>query len=150
VTSVTAGGSYTFGGKILWPLGQATTGSVQIGLRWRSGPNCTGSVIGSQPRVSINSATGAWVTLSSVQVAPAGTVSADFIAFPSKQQAGGSLFANFDDLLFDNGLPAPPPVPTPAANVPVDNPFMLALMGILLVVLARRRLVARLSKATRM
>src|SRR5690242_16750037 len=31
VTSVTAGSSYTFGGKILWPLGQATTGSVQIG-----------------------------------------------------------------------------------------------------------------------
>ena len=143
VTSVTAGASYTFGGKILWPTGQATTGSMQIGLRWRAGPNCTGSVLGSQPRVSINSATGAWVTLTSgVQVAPAGTVSADFIAFPSKQQAGGSLFGNFDDLLFDNGLPAPP-VPTPVANVPVDNPVMLALMAILLIGLAWRRLSSR-------
>ena len=68
VSSVTAGASYTFGGKVLFPAGQARTGQMQIGL---------------------------------VSVAPAGAVSADFIAFPTKYEAGGQLVGNFDQLFLE-------------------------------------------------
>ena len=99
VTGITAGASYTFGGKVLFPTGQARTGELQIGLRWRDGANCTGNVLGSQPRVSMNTPGAAWVPLvSGTLVAPSGTVSADFIAFPTKIEAGGTLVGNFDDL----------------------------------------------------
>ena len=60
----------------------------------------------------------------------------------SKVEAGGSLSANFDHLVFDNGLPAPPPI-TQAANVPVDDPVMLTLMALVLIGLAWRRLSSR-------
>jgi murein DD-endopeptidase MepM/ murein hydrolase activator NlpD len=43
------------------------------------------------------------VELSSTeQIAPAGAASAQFVAFPSKLEAGGSLVAHFDDLYFRN------------------------------------------------
>ena len=100
VTAITAGGSYTFGGSVRLPTGQSRTGDLQIGLRWRAGSNCSGSVVGSQPRVSHAAPGNAWVYLTSqVFVAPAGVASADFIAFPSKVEAGGSLAGHFD-LLF--------------------------------------------------
>ena len=108
VTSITPGASYTFGGKVLFPTGQARTGSMQIGLRWRAGAGCTGTVLGSQPRVELSSAGAAWVTLtSSAQVAPVGTVSADFIAFPSKVEAGGTLVGHFDDLFLTKAAANP-------------------------------------------
>ena len=96
------GAAYDFGGKALIPDGQARTGSAQVGLRWWSGSSCTGSTVGTQPRRA-TSTLGAWVELSSTeQIAPAGAASAQFVAFPSKVEAGGSLVAHFDDLYFRN------------------------------------------------
>ena len=96
------GAAYDFGSKALIPDGQARTGSAQVGLRWWSGSNCTGSTVGTQPRRA-TSTLGAWVELSSTeQIAPAGAASAQFVAFPSKLEAGGSLVAHFDDLYFRN------------------------------------------------
>ena len=96
------GAAYDFGGKALIPDGQARTGSAQVGLRWWSGSNCSGSTVGTQPRRA-TSTLGAWVELSSTeQIAPAGAASAQFVAFPSKLEAGGSLVAHFDDLYFRN------------------------------------------------
>jgi hypothetical protein len=99
VMSIAAGANYTFGGKLLYPTGQSRTGHLALGLRWRSAPGCTGSVLGEQPRLNHSTAGAAWVSLTSeVLVAPAGAVSADFVAFPSKIEAGGQLAGNFDDL----------------------------------------------------
>jgi exosortase sorting signal-containing protein len=132
VNAVNAGATYTFGGRLLFPLGQATTGSMQVGLRWRDGPGCTGAVVGSQPRLSVNSAQPTWVALTSAPVvAPVGTVSAQFIAFPSKVEAGGQLVGQFDDLSFDDGLAPPPPSASPA-NIPVLGPWTLIVLAGLL------------------
>ena len=104
-SSITAGASYTFGGRVLFPSGQARTGQLQIGLRWRAGANCTGSVLGDQPRVVLNTPGALWVPLTSdVLVAPAGTISADFIAFPTKYEAGGQLAGNFDALFLEKSV----------------------------------------------
>ena len=103
VHTVAAGRSYTYGGKVLFPTGQARTGSVGLGLRWWNGPNCTGSTLG-QPRLGVAAPEGAWVSRGSgAEVAPAGTVSAQFVAYPSKVEAGGVLVAQFDDLFLDDG-----------------------------------------------
>jgi hypothetical protein len=143
VPTIVAGGNYTFGGKVLYPTGQATTGDMQIGLRWHAGPNCTGAVLGSQPRVSVNTPAAAWATLTSaVEVPPVGTVSADFIAFPSKVQAGGQLAGNFDDLFLDNGIAAPPPS-SPGAAIPLAHPAILVLIALGLVAVARRYIARR-------
>src|SRR5262249_38339741 len=50
-----------------------------------------------------------WAVLSGgAEKAPAGTVSALFLAFPSKVEAGGELVVQFDDLFFEDGLgPSP-------------------------------------------
>jgi hypothetical protein len=139
VTSVTVGASYTFGGKVLYNTGQATTGSMQVGLRWRAGPGCTGATVGSQPRLSVNAPGAAWVSLASaIEVAPVGTVSADFIAFPSKVEAGGQLAGQFDDLYFDNGISPPPPLTS--SPIPLTRPAILMLMAIALAALGVVRL----------
>jgi hypothetical protein len=145
VNGIVAGANYMYGGKVLYPTGQATTGSMQIGLRWHAGANCTGPVLGSQPRVSVNAPGVAWVSLASaVEVAPAGTASADFIAFPSKVQAGGQLAGQFDDLFLDGpAAPPPPPAANPNLPIPLAHPAVLALMALMLVLVAWRRLSRR-------
>jgi hypothetical protein len=131
VNGVIAGATYTFGGRVLFPQGQARTGDMQIGLRWLDAVNCGGSVVGSQPRISLNTPQPLWVLLTSAPlVAPPGTVSAQFIAFPSKVEAGGQLVGQFDDLLFD-GPPAPPPPSGSVADIPVLGPWMLAMLAAL-------------------
>ena len=106
---VTAGATYTYSAKVLFPTGQARTGFASIGLRWRSGPGCTGTDI-KQPRAKTSVPSDSWVVVNGgAEIAPAGSVSAQFVAFPSKVEAGGELIAQFDDLVFDDGLPEPPP-----------------------------------------
>jgi len=104
VSNVAAGRTYTYGGKVLYPMGQPRSGHVALGLRWWNGPACTGGTI-EQPRLNQNAPAPGWTALASnAEVAPAGTVSAEFIAFPSKVEAGGQLVAQFDDLYLDDGL----------------------------------------------
>jgi hypothetical protein len=107
VNTVAAGRVYTYGGKVLFPTGQARTGGIGLGLRWWSGANCTGDAI-AQPRLNVDAPSATWVSRASgPEVAPAGTVSAQFIAYPSKVEAGGQLVAQFDDLFLDDGLATP-------------------------------------------
>ena len=98
VNTVAPGRTYRYGGKVLFPPGQARTGFVALGLRWWTGANCSGDTI-TQPRLNLNTPNANWVLLTSTpQVAPPGTVSAEFVAFPSKVEAGGELVAQFDNL----------------------------------------------------
>jgi hypothetical protein len=98
VNTVAAGRTYRFLGKVLFPPGQARTGFAALGLRWWTGANCTGDTL-SQPRLNQNTPNANWVLLTSTpQVAPPGTVSAEFVAFPSKVEPGGELVGQFDDL----------------------------------------------------
>jgi hypothetical protein len=141
VDGVIAGATYTFGGRVLFPPGQARTGEMQIGLRWLSAPNCGGSVVGSQPRLNTNTPQSVWVLLTSAPlVAPPGALSAQFVAFPSKVEAGGQLVGQFDDLLFDGPPPPPPPPPIAATDVPVLPPLMLVLLAALLGVVGALRI----------
>ncbi|MBK6743853.1 MAG: hypothetical protein IPG66_13120 [Hydrogenophilales bacterium] len=136
--SVTAGNNYTYGGKVLFPTGQNRTGSVQVGLRWWDGAGCTGSAI-SQPRLSLNAANAAWVSLDSgVQVAPVGSVSVQFVAFPSKVEAGGTLVGQFDDLYIDDGLLAQGNTVAVPSLSQAGLAFMLLLVGMVGIRLARR------------
>jgi hypothetical protein len=106
--AVIAGNSYDYGGRILIPSGQLTTGDAQVGLRFLDGAGCTGNTVGSQPRIQVGT-TGSWQTATSTgNVAPAGAVSVLFLAFPSKVEAGGTLQAHFDNLYV--GPPGTTPV----------------------------------------
>lgn len=99
VGGITAGGSYDYLGKVFIPTGQARTGDAQIGVAWKDGVGCTGATVGSQPRQSTTTL-GSWVSLQQLNItAPVGAVSVLFVAFPSKVEAGGTLAANFDDLV---------------------------------------------------
>jgi hypothetical protein len=99
VNGITGGASYDYLGKAFIPTGQDRTGSAGIGLRWYAAANCAGGAVGSQPRRSTTTL-GSWVALSELSsVAPANAVSAHFVAFPSKVEEGGTLVANFDDLI---------------------------------------------------
>jgi hypothetical protein len=96
--AVTAGKQYTWGGRMFFPSGQARTGNLQIGLRWYSGPGCTGTAI-SQPRAQTN-AFDTWDPKTTNEAAPAGAASVFFVAFPSKVEPGGTLIGFFDTLFF--------------------------------------------------
>jgi len=97
---VTAGDLYIYGGAMFIPTGQTETGKAMVGLRWYDGVECSGSQVGSQPRLQ-NLVLGSWVALhSTTQEAPAGAVSVLYVAFPSKVEAGGTLVSNFDNLFF--------------------------------------------------
>ena len=96
--AVTAGKQYTWGGRIFFPSGQQRTGNLQIGLRWYSGPGCTGNAL-TQPRAQ-TTAFDTWDPHSTNEAAPAGAASVLFVAFPSKVEAGGTLIGFFDTLFF--------------------------------------------------
>jgi hypothetical protein len=97
---VLEGVEYEFRGKAFIPDGQSRTGPAMIGLRWYAQADCAGNPVEPQPRRSTITL-GTWVELSAPdQIAPAGAVSVQFVAFPSKFEAGGSLVAHFDDLFF--------------------------------------------------
>ena len=97
--NVTAGEFYIYGGAMLIPTGQTETGTAMVGLRWYDGVGCSGSSVGSQPRLQ-TVVLGSWVDPDSIQEAPAGAVSVLYVAFPSKVEAGGTLVSNFDNLFF--------------------------------------------------
>jgi len=110
VSGVVGGAAYDFGGKVFIPAGQSRSGSAQIGLRWYAQPGCAGNAI-SQPRAE-TSQLGTFVTLARTEQAPANAVSAEFLAFTSKPDAGGELAALFDDLtLARQGSGGAPTIP---------------------------------------
>lgn len=101
---VIPGATYDFSGSALIPDGQSRTGDAMIGLRWYDGPDCTGNVVGDQPRRS-TAVVGSWVRLESLdEIPPAGAVSVLFLAFPSKVEAGGTLVAHFDELNLNRSI----------------------------------------------
>ena len=105
---VVPGDPYSWGGKIRLPTGQNRTGDASIGLRFKSGPNCTGSNV-NQPRLSVETPGNSFVARSAAGTVPAGAASVEFVAFPSKDQAGSELIAFFDDLFFETAACAAGP-----------------------------------------
>jgi hypothetical protein len=92
---IVPGATYTYGGKVRIPAGQARTGFVMFGLRWYTSPDCSGNAE-DQPRVDTRTLD-TWVSLQDVSVAPAGAQSVEVLAFPSKVEAGEELHALFDE-----------------------------------------------------
>jgi len=117
---IVAGVSYTYGGKVRVPSGQARTGFVMFGLRWYASPDCSGNAE-DQPRVDTR-VLGAWISLEDVSVAPAGSRSVEVLAFPSKAEAGGELHALFDDIFLLPGV-ATLTVPSSASIHGVSGTF---------------------------
>lgn len=110
--AIVAGASYTYGGMFRIPSGQATTGWAAVGLRWHAQPECGGDPIGEQPRAESSVTGDAFHSLESTDVAPAGAVSARFVAYATKSSASGAFIAYLDDLFFGPALTAAagPPV----------------------------------------
>lgn len=100
---VAAGATYAYGGRVRIPSGQARTGFVMLGLRWYASPDCSGTPL-NQPRTDETRTLDSWIFLRGAGVAPAGTRSVEFVAFPSKAEAGGQLQAFFDDLFLSPSL----------------------------------------------
>jgi len=99
--AVVPGDSYSWGGKIRFPTGQTRTGSAQIGLRFYTGANCSGSS-DVQPRLGVETPSDSFVARAASATVPGGAASVEFVAFPSKVEAGGELVAFFDDLFFES------------------------------------------------
>ena len=116
----TAGKLYNWGGRLFLPGGQNRTGNLQIGLRWKSGPGCTGDSI-DQPRLQTNFFDAWDLKSANNQAAPAGTVSVEFLAFPSKVEAGGSLIGYFDSLFFRQSDGLIPPCVADAITLCLNN-----------------------------
>lgn len=136
VNGIVAGANYTFGGDMRFiGTGNSTSANddLEIGIRWLDGANCTGNTLGGQPRLTNNTTDDQWHTFNSIaQVAPAGAVSVLFLAFPSKFNAGGALFGDFDNLYFDDGLPSPPSIGGSMTAVPTLSNAGLVLSGLAL------------------
>ncbi len=96
VTGLSGGTRYSWGGRVRMPAGQARTGTAYLGLRWYASPDCAGEPL-EQPRLETRNLD-VWVPLSESDVAPEGTRSAEYLAFPSKVEAGGQLEALYDEL----------------------------------------------------
>jgi hypothetical protein len=97
--AIIPGNLYVFGGKILIPTGQSNTGSAAVGLRWYGQPACGGSPL-DQPRSGSLTADNSFHSVGWVGAAPAGAVSAEFVAYATKSETGGIFVAYFDDLYF--------------------------------------------------
>jgi len=95
-----AGATYTFGGRLMIPSGQASTGWAAVGFRWYGAPGCTGSVIDGGPRAQLNTADGAFHSVTGTYTAPAGAVSTLFLAYATKSSSGGMYVAYLDDLYY--------------------------------------------------
>ncbi len=130
IGGVTVGSSDTYGGKMYYPSGQTRTGPVVIGFRWMDGAGCTGNQLGgSPPDLSLNAPNDAWAAFNGGTVTvPAGAVSAVFMAYTSKVEAGGSLQGLFDDLYVNNGFVAPTITKSfGAASIPFNGSTSLTL-----------------------
>jgi len=97
--AVVPGSTYVFGGKVLIPTGQSNTGWGAVGLRWYDQPACGGNVL-TQPRAESSTADNSFHSVSWVGAAPASAVSAQFVAYATKIEAGGVFVAYLDDLYF--------------------------------------------------
>jgi hypothetical protein len=100
---IAAGATYTFGGRVRIPSGQARTGFVMVGLRWYASTDCSGDPL-HQPRTDEATALDSWILLKEVSVAPETARSVEMLAFPSKVEAGGQLQAYFDDIFLSPSL----------------------------------------------
>lgn len=105
-------GTYTLGGKVLIPNGQAVAGSGIILVSFFSGSDCSTGYLNSSTLST--STTGSFQTLSGPVTAPA-TTTHIWITGQNSATAAGTHVVNFDDFVLDNGAaPLGPPAPTPA------------------------------------
>lgn len=125
----TGPGTYTLGGKVFIPNGQAITGSGFVTVSFFSGPDCTTGFLTSSSLTA--STTGSFVTLSGPVTAPAGTAHA-WVTGQNSAGAAGTFVVNFDDFVFDNGVALP--------TTPLPNSAWLMLLGCAFVFVVFRRL----------
>ncbi len=121
----TGPGSYTLGGKVFIPNGQAVGGAGQISVSWFSGPNCTSGFLSFN--VLSTSTTGSFQTLSGSVVAPAGTTHA-WVTGQNQANSAGTHVVNWDDFVLDNGIA---PVPTLGLFGLIATTLVLAAAGLL-------------------
>jgi len=121
-------GTYTLGGNVLIPSGQAAGGWGNIFVEFSPTPGCR-PANGFLPPYSVGvgtSTTGSFQTLSRQVTAPEGTVSI-LISGQSNPSTTGTHTVNFDDFVLDNGLAAPAAVP---ALGPLGLLALLAAMAV--------------------
>jgi hypothetical protein len=107
VPGVVAGETYSFGGRLRFPTGQAQTGYGKILLLWAEQEDCLGNVLGTVGSdVNVLSETaGTWVrTRNDAVVAPAGSQAAIVRVFLLKDSHTGAL-----DMFFDSVYLVPEP-----------------------------------------
>ena len=98
--AIVPGNMYVFGGKVRIPTGQSNTGWAAVGLRWYGQAACGGDPLGTQPRADSSTVDDAFHGIENTVAAPPGAVSAQFVAYATKADAGGVFTAYLDDLYF--------------------------------------------------
>ncbi len=102
VDGVEAGELYRIAGDILVPEGQSESGVATLFLRWYE-DNCNGAQTGPWMITAEvdSSLPESWVRAAAAGMAPEGTSSARFRLSIKKSEAGGSLAAHFDNVVFE-------------------------------------------------
>lgn len=100
-------GTYTLGGKVFIPGGQAVGGSGLITVSFFSGPDCLTGFLSFSSLTT--STTGSFVTLSGPVTAPAGTAHI-WVTGQNSAAAAGTHVVYWDDFVFDNGVTGPPTI----------------------------------------
>lgn len=92
---------YHFAADILTPSGQSETGHAHLLVQWYSEPDCTGQ-LGVFSTYGFPSTTAdVWLTDHGVDLAPSGTQTARLRLSVWKNEAGGTLDAHFDNVVFE-------------------------------------------------
>ena len=140
---VIAGATYTLSADVRFTEGETTTGWGETVIYWQSGPVCNTYISGNALLTEVASR-GSWIHDSDTFVAPAGATSAFVSAGVDKIEPGGTLSANFDNIVF--GLASAPVEElvgyltaagsTPGAagsffrtSVQINNPFVTPISG---------------------
>ncbi len=107
---VMEGASYLVLARLRIPVGQSAPGGAQVSVSWSSAPNCdAGFIVGMSP-IQLSTPND-WFSDSAVVVAPGGARGARLQLDVWVNVPGAPLFADFDDLGFDDGAAGDPPPP---------------------------------------
>lgn len=104
INGIVAGNSYDFGARIRFDSGntQTASGRASLVVNFYTGPNCSGSNVGSSTTSNVlSTSTDTWIQVEILGfAAPTGAVSVQVSLFTNKTEDSGSLTVNFDDVVF--------------------------------------------------
>jgi hypothetical protein len=111
---VVADAGYELGGSVRFPASQATTGEARLMVFAYGDPDCQMASVGGASTSSVPESTVDWTDLSAPFMTPADAQAARVWLILTKNEAGGTLVAYFDDVFL---------APEPGGNLGIAAAF---------------------------